>query len=117
MAASGVVDTVPYVHTDGTPSVLIRNVPPGVQVIDTTYQVANFQSSWAAAAAAGTPLSDAEKQALKAFVTAYGTLTTTAAEATAKLHKDVLDVVKFARELHQTNLDFDLGDTFVSCGE
>jgi hypothetical protein len=63
MATHGVVNNVRYQNIDGTPSQLIRNTPTG-QVIDTTYQVVDFEASFQAAKDAGSPLSFLQKYAL-----------------------------------------------------
>jgi hypothetical protein len=52
MSTSRVIDNPQYEQIDGTPSALIRN-SNGVQVIDTTYQVVNWQDSFNAARTAG----------------------------------------------------------------
>lgn len=114
MSTHGVIDTPQFERIDGTPSVNIRWVPAvkdaagnvitaGYQVIDTTFQVVNFEVSWAAAEAAGSPLTDAQKQALKDFATVWGTVTgpgATDEEKAAKAHRDITDTIKFARDLH-----------------
>lgn len=110
MSTSGVIDNPRYERIDGTPSALIWN-SHGVQVIDTTYQVVNWQDSFNAARTAGTPLTTAQKQALKAFVATYGTVV----GSIEKAHKDILDVVKFARDLHRKPLTFDTIGEFFSC--
>jgi hypothetical protein len=110
MSTSGVIDNPQYEHIDGTPSALIRNTG-GAQVVETTHQVVNWQDSFNAARTAGTPFTTAQKQALKAFVATYGIVV----GSIEKAHKDILDVVKFARDLHLKPLTFEAIGEFFSC--
>lgn len=110
MSTSAVIDNPQYLRQDGTPSQLIRHTPAG-QVIDATYQVVNFEASWAAASAAGTPFSRAQKKALKGFVATYGTI----AGTIEKAHRDVIDTVKFMRDLHRKPIPTSFFDSLGDC--
>lgn len=120
MSTSAIIDTPQYLKTDGTPSQLIRYIPevdtagvitPATQEIDTTYQVVNFEASFVAASASGSPLTYAQKQALKAFVATYGTV----AGTSAKAHRDIIDTVKFARDLHRKPITASFFDSLGAC--
>jgi hypothetical protein len=110
MSTRAVIDDVQYRQTNGNPSRLIRNAG-GAQVVDTTYQVVNFQDSFNAASAASTPLSRAQKIALRDFVAAYGTIP----NSIEKAHRDVIDTVKFARDLHQKPITTSFLDSLGGC--
>lgn len=54
---------------------------------------------------AGTSVTDAQKTAMLDFGRTYGTLTSTDAEVTAKVHQDVISMNQFAIDLiHSDNL-------------
>jgi hypothetical protein len=54
---------------------------------------------------AGTSVTDAQKTAMLNYVRTYGTLTSTSAEVTAKVHQDVISMNQFAIDLiHSNNL-------------
>ena len=73
-----------------------------------TYTAIDYEASFKKAADAGTPLSQAQKDALEGFNNSYGTgvpegSTATDAEKAvlqgAKVHRDVIDMCKFTRDL------------------
>jgi hypothetical protein len=111
MSSHGVIDKVPYRNIDGSASRLIRNDQTLGQVIDTVYDVVNFQDSFEAAKVAGTPLSNLQKNALRSFVRTYGTV----ANSIEKAHRDVIDTVKFARDLHQKPIPSSFFDSLGEC--
>jgi hypothetical protein len=110
MATEGVINDVPYENLDGSPSKLIRNTPTGL-VIDSTHQVVDFEASFQAAKDAGTPLSFLQKYALRSFVSSYGTV----ANSIEKAHRDVIDTVKFTRDLHMKPITPSLLDSLGNC--
>ena len=86
--------------------------PAGTQL--DTYTAIDYEASFNAAADAGTPLSQAQKDALDAFNNSYGTGVPEgftgddedkALLQSAKVHRDVVDMCKFTRDLISDPLD------------
>ncbi|KAG4440016.1 hypothetical protein IFR05_004530 [Cadophora sp. M221] len=112
MSAHGVIDSRQYLRMDGVPTQPIRSPGAGLPLVaDATFQVVNFEASFAAVTAADSPLTSAQKKALKGFIASYGTIS----GSQAKLHRDVTDTVKFARDLHLKPIPTSLLDSLGDC--
>lgn len=112
MNAHGVIDTRQYTRIDGTPTRLIRSPGPDLPLVaEPTFQVVNFEASFAAATAADSPMTYSQKKALMDFIATYGTVPGTQ----AKLHRDVIDTVKFARDVHLKPIPASSLDSPESC--
>ncbi|KAH9218429.1 hypothetical protein DL95DRAFT_405820 [Leptodontidium sp. 2 PMI_412] len=63
MNAHGVIDTRQYTRIDGTPTRLIRSPGPDLPLVaEPTFQVVNFEASFAAATAADSPMTYSQKK-------------------------------------------------------
>lgn len=83
-----------------------------------TFQQFDWASAFAALEAAGTPVSDADKESIRSFIANYGTDTSaTIAAQQAKEHRDVLDVVRAARDVHEKAIDLTAPTTPPPAGQ
>jgi hypothetical protein len=124
MNTHAVINDVPYHNIAGDP-VTVKSITDPVTMASTDvvdYKAIDYEASFAAARGAGTPLSAAQKTALTNFVQNYGkgppagyTGPDLGALKAAKVHRDVIDAVKFSKALHQTPITIEDPGSGAGC--
>lgn len=111
-----VIDNKPYTNLAGDPVTVTVRDPTTKKIVQlASYQVVNYDASFAAADAAGTPLNKDQKDALLKFNKFYGTEQPGAAGGSiAKIHRDVIKTTTTAKALHEAPIK--IGDANVADG-